>query len=85
MPTESDLVFVPFVQCDLPKMQKGRVMLIGAVTVARSSIPMYVANPVEHIVFGADLKGNDAKAVETWYPKFGPLVGDLNKHRDEIG
>ena len=76
MPTENDLAFVPFVQSDLPKMQKGRGMLIGAITVARNSNPKYVANSAEHIVFGADLTGNDAKAVETWYPRFDQLASD---------
>ncbi len=83
MPTESDLVYVQFVQSDLPKMQKVRGMLIGAITVARRSDPMYVANPVGHIAFGADLKGNDAKAVGTWYPRLGQLVGDPKQQIDE--
>ena len=83
MPTENDLVFVPFAQSDLPKMQKGLVMSIGVITVAHSSNPKFVANTVEHIAFGADLKGNDAKAVETWYPRFGQLVGDPKHENDE--
>ncbi len=66
----------------LAKMQKGRVMLIAAITVARSSNRMYVANPVGHIAFGADLRGNDAKAVGSWYPRLDQPVGDLKSQSD---
>jgi len=59
-------------------------MLIGAITVARSSNPKYVADPVEHIAFGADPKGNDTKTVETWYPSLGQLVGDPKQQIDEL-
>ncbi len=83
MRTESDLVYVPFVQNDLPKIQKGLGILIGAITVAHNSNPKYVANSAEHIVFGADLKGNDAKAVETWYLRFAQLTSDTKYQIDE--
>lgn len=83
MPTENDLEHVRFAKSDLPRMQKGLVMLIGAIIVALRSNLKCVANTVEHIAFGADQKGNDAKAVETWYPKSDQLVGAPKHQFDE--
>lgn len=50
-----------------------------AITVDRNLSLTFVAAIVEHFVFGAALKGKDAKAVETWYPRFDRIDGDLNQ------